>query len=42
LSGDTAAIQGTGVYAELGTFDNLWTVTLDDDASMFRVWNNEV
>jgi hypothetical protein len=42
LSGDTAAIQGTAVYAEFGTFDNLWTVTLDDDASMFRVRNNEV
>ena len=43
ICGDTAAIQGAGVYTELGTFDNLWTVTLDDDAcSHFRMWNNEV
>lgn len=43
ISGDTAAVQGTGVYAELGMFDNPWTVTLDGGAcSMFRMWNNQV
>jgi hypothetical protein len=43
LNGDTAAIEGTGVYDELGTFANLWTVTFADDgrAQVFRMWNNE-
>jgi uncharacterized protein (TIGR02246 family) len=44
VTGDTAAIRGRGVYTELGTFDNLWTVTLtaDGKCSAFRMWNNEV
>jgi hypothetical protein len=44
VTGDTAAVQGTGVYKKLGTFDNLWVVTLDSygRCSMFRMWNNEV
>ena len=44
ITGDTAAIRGTGVYTKLGTFENLWTVTFDSDGScaVFRMWNNEV
>jgi hypothetical protein len=44
INGDTAAIRGTGVYKELGTFANLWTVTFDDHGkcTMFRMWNNQV
>jgi len=44
ITGDTAAVCGTGVYAKLGTFENLWTVTFDDDGrcSVFRMWNNEI
>ena len=44
INGDTFAIKGTGVYTELGTFDNLWVVTLDGKgrATTFRMWNNEV
>ncbi|WP_329586027.1 nuclear transport factor 2 family protein [Kitasatospora sp. NBC_01250] len=44
INGDTAAIKGTGVYKELGTFANLWTVTFDNQGScaMFRMWNNQV
>ena len=32
------------MYEKLGTFDNLWVVTLDDDGRcvFFRMWNNEV
>ncbi|MBW0088438.1 nuclear transport factor 2 family protein [Pseudonocardia sp. KRD-184] len=43
ITGDTAAIKGTGRYTELGTFDNLWTVTFTEDGRcrMFRMWNNE-
>ncbi|GAA4596413.1 hypothetical protein GCM10023194_68570 [Planotetraspora phitsanulokensis] len=44
VNGDTFAIKGTGVYAKLGTFDNLWVVTLGDEGecTVFRMWNNEV
>lgn len=44
INGDTAAVEGTGVYKELGTFANLWTVTFDQKGKcvMFRMWNNEV
>ena len=43
ISGDTAAVGGTGVYRKLGTFSNLWTVTLDNDrCAVFRMWNNEI
>ncbi|MCE7010412.1 nuclear transport factor 2 family protein [Kibdelosporangium philippinense] len=44
INGDTAAIKGTGVYKELGTFLNLWTVTFDKRGKclMFRMWNNEI
>lgn len=44
ISGDTAAVGGTGVYKKLGTFANLWTVTFDEDGkcTMFRMWNNQV
>jgi hypothetical protein len=43
ITGDTAAIGGTGVYKELGTFINLWTVTFDRSGRclIFRMWNNE-
>jgi len=43
VTGDTAAIKGTGVYKELGTFENLWVIRLTDDGkcSMFQMWNNE-
>jgi len=43
ITGDTAAVRGTGVYTELGTFENLWVVTFADDGrcSVFRMWNNE-
>lgn len=44
ISGDTFAIQGVGTYVKLGRFQNLWTVTLDDQGqcTMFRMWNNEL
>lgn len=44
ISGDTFAIQGVGEYVELGSFQNLWTVTLDDAGrcTVFRMWNNEI
>jgi hypothetical protein len=44
ITGDTAAIRGTGIYKELGTFTNLWTVTLNErgTCTMFRMWNNQV
>lgn len=44
INGDTAAIEGTGVYTKLGTFANLWTVTFDKAGKcrVFRMWNNEV
>lgn len=40
----SAAIDGTGIYTELGTFANLWTVTLDGRGRcvMFRMWNNQI
>jgi len=43
ITGDTAAVRGTGTYTKLGTFENLWTVTFDDDGlcTVFRMWNNE-
>lgn len=43
VNGDTAAIEGTGVYRKLGTFANLWTVTFGEKrrCSVFRMWNNE-
>lgn len=43
ITGDTAAIGGTGVYKELGTFTNLWTVTFNESGrcTLFRMWNNE-
>ena len=42
IVGDTAAITGTGHYAALGDFGNIWTVTFDGDrCSMFRMWNGE-
>jgi ketosteroid isomerase-like protein len=44
ITGDTAAIGGTGTYKKLGTFSNLWVVTFDGHGKcgMFRMWNNEV
>jgi len=44
ITGDTAAIRGTGRYQKLGTFENLWTVTVGADGTcvVFRMWNNEV
>lgn len=44
IDGDTATVEGTGVYKELGTFANYWTMTLDASGActMFRMVNNEV
>jgi hypothetical protein len=44
ITGDTAAIRGTGVYQKLGTFENLWVVSLrpDGKCTTFRMWNNEI
>lgn len=44
LTGDTFSVQGTGTYPALGTFDNLWVVTLNEDgeASAHWQWNNQV
>jgi len=41
---DTAVIEGTGTYKELGTFGNFWLVTLNDEGkcTMFRMWNGEL
>jgi len=41
---DTAVIEGTGTYKELGTFGNFWLVTLDETGTcvMFRMWNGEI
>ena len=43
LTGDTFVVSGLGVYEKLGTFENLWVVTLNDagKCTMFRMWNNE-
>ena len=43
ITGDTAAVSGTGVYTELGTFENLWVITFDASGTCtrFRMWNNE-
>jgi uncharacterized protein (TIGR02246 family) len=29
-TGNTAAVRGIGDYPAIGTFDNLWVITLDD------------
>jgi len=45
VNGDTFVVRGLGRYTELGTFDNLWVVTIDEASgrcSTFRMWNNEV
>jgi hypothetical protein len=44
INGDTAAVNGTGVYTELGSFANLMVVTLDGSgrATMLRLWNNQI
>jgi SnoaL-like domain len=44
INGDTAAVEGTGVYTELGSFANLWVLTFADDGrcAVFRMWNNEI
>jgi hypothetical protein len=44
LSGDTAAVHGTGTYDQLGRFANIWTVTFaaDGRCRVFRMWNNEI
>ncbi|BCY08879.1 nuclear transport factor 2 family protein [Actinoplanes sp. L3-i22] len=43
INGDTFAVKGTGAYRELGNFDNLWVVTLNDagKCTVMRMWNNE-
>lgn len=42
IVGNTAAITGTGHYAKLGDFSNIWTVTFEGDrCSVFRMWNGE-
>ena len=44
ISGDTFAINGVGRYVELGSFSNLWVVTMNADGKcrFFRMWNNEI
>ena len=44
ITGDTAAVRGTGIYDKLGTFENLWVLTLDKSGrcTVFRMWNNEI
>lgn len=44
ITGDTAAVRGVGTYTELGTFENLWALTLSADGAcqVFRMWNNEI
>lgn len=44
INGDTFVVTGTGCYAALGDFNNLWVVTLDaaGRASSFRMWNNQI
>jgi len=44
VTGDTAVIEGTGVYKKLGTFANHWTVTFapSGEATKFVMINNEV
>ncbi|WP_203831438.1 nuclear transport factor 2 family protein [Actinoplanes palleronii] len=43
IDGATATIDGTGTYAELGVFDNQWTVTFDGEGrcTRFHMINNE-
>ncbi|MFI5846028.1 nuclear transport factor 2 family protein [Catenuloplanes sp. NPDC051500] len=42
ISCDTVTITGVGVYAELGTFDNRWTVTFTGDrCTRFHMVNTE-
>lgn len=43
-NGDTFAVKGTGAYRELGNFDNLWVVTLNEagTCAVMRMWNNEI
>ena len=44
ISGDTFAISGVGHYVELGSFSNLWVVTMNADRKcrLFRMWNSEI
>jgi hypothetical protein len=44
INGDTAVIAGNGVYSQLGTFANLWTIRFADDgrATELRMIDNEV
>ena len=44
ISGDTFAVSGVGHYTELGSFSNLWVVTLNavGTCTVFRMWNNEI
>jgi hypothetical protein len=43
VDGTTAVITGIGHYAELGDFDNVWTVTFDESGlcSRFEMLNTE-
>ena len=36
LSGNEAVITGIGHYSELGDFDNVWTLTFDEDGRCAR------
>ncbi|WP_396599689.1 nuclear transport factor 2 family protein [Frigoribacterium sp. R86507] len=42
-SGRTVVIDGVGRYQDLGDFDNVWTVTIDEDGrcSRFEMLNTE-
>ena len=44
VTGDTAVIEGTGVYKKLGSFANHWTVTFapGGEATKFVMVNNEI
>ena len=43
IDGMTAVVTGIGTYVKLGTFDNVWTITLDDAGrcSHFQMLNTE-
>jgi hypothetical protein len=44
VNGDTFVVKGVGAYRELGNFDNLWVVTLNEagKCAVLRMWNNEI
>ena len=43
IEGQTVVVAGIGHYTQLGDFDNVWTISFDDQgrASRFEMVNNE-